>query len=197
LTKPTQAWLKKFGLALIDVVPIDTKGGSFRIFAQRSGGVRAVAATVGHWIDREESTGMFAQPFFDRVGERLACITQELHAIVDSDHRRGRTVGGFGVSVGTSTLLAQFKLADKIDFLVDDDTKKEPFLVGPGYRIPVITGEACNERIPGTIIVFAWRYAAQIRRRHAAYLRAGGSFVVPLPRVKVLQSESAGSAVSV
>jgi hypothetical protein len=199
LTKPTQRWLARFGLSLFDVVPIATKGGSFRVFAQKANGRRPISPAVGQWIARETQAGMFEQSFFAHVGERIAGISRELHAIVDAEHERGRAVGGFGVSVGTSTLLAQFGLGKAIDFLVDDDPNKEPFLVGPGYRIPVINGTAMNERAPGTVIVFAWRYAEQIASRHAAYLRSGGTFVVPLPRIRVaaVQTVTPGSIVSV
>jgi SAM-dependent methyltransferase len=193
-TKPAQAWLASHGLELIDVVPIATKGGSFRVFAQKSGAARPVAPAVTSWVERERSSAMFAQPFFDRVTERLAEIGAELRAIVDAEHRRGGRVAGFGVSVGASTLLAQFKLGALIDFFVDDDANKGPYLAGPGYRIPVLTADALYEQRPRSIVIFAWRYADQIAARHAAYLGAGGSFVVPLPRVRVVRANSGSAA---
>jgi hypothetical protein len=193
LTKPTQSWLARFGLTLFDVVPIATKGGSFRVFAQKASGQRRVSPAVGQWIARETRLGMFGQPFFSHFGERIAGISQELQAITDAEHERGREVGGFGVSVGTSTLLAQLKLEKSIDFLVDDDPQKEPFLVGPGYRIPVISGAAMNERRPGTVIVFAWRYADQIASRHTDFLRSGGTFVVPLPQTRIWDAQTLGT----
>jgi 2-polyprenyl-3-methyl-5-hydroxy-6-metoxy-1,4-benzoquinol methylase len=191
--KPTQQWLSNFGLELIDVEAIETKGGSLRAFAQKANGSRPVSAAVAKWCLREEDAGMSGQAFFDRLGARIVRATEALNTLADAEHRNGRSVGGFGVSVGTSTLLAQFRLGEKIDFLVDDDPKKDSYLAGPGYRIPVITGDRILERDARTIVVFAWRYIEPIRRRHAAFLEGGGCFVLPLPDVTIERAEPSGA----
>jgi hypothetical protein len=174
-------------------MPVETKGGSFRLFAQKSGGRRGVSPDVARWIEREERTGMFAQPFFDRLSERIADVTAEVHALVDAERGSGRSVGGFGVSVGTTSLLAQLKLQEKIDFLVDDDPDKEPYLAGPSYRIPVITGARLGERDARLIVVFAWRYLDSIKQRCAQFLERGGSLVVPVPQVSIVRAGADGA----
>jgi len=45
--------------------------------------------------------------------------SDELVALADACHARGEQVAGYGISVGTTTLLPQFGLEGKIDFLVD------------------------------------------------------------------------------
>ncbi len=193
--KPTRRWLAAYGLEMFDIVPVDTKGGSFRVFAQKAGGPRPIGAAVERWVAREERAHMFDQPFFDRLSRRVAALEAELHTLIDAERHAGGRVGGFGASVGTATLIAQFHLEQKIDFIVDDDPAKEPYFAGPGYRIPVLRGDRladCNARL---IVVFAWRYMALIRRRHARFLNIGGRFVVPLPSVTVEHAEAAARAV--
>ena len=89
--------------------------------------------------------------------------------MADAAHARGQQVAGYGVSVGTTTLLPQFGLENKIDFLVDDDSKKGNVMAGPGYDIPILPPATLYERKPGVVIVFAWRYVDPIRARHARY----------------------------
>ena len=42
------------------------------------------------------------------------------------------------------------------------------------------------ERKPDYVIVLAWRFADLIIKQHQAFLKQGGHFVVPLPRLSVV-----------
>lgn len=185
LIRPLQAFLDRLGLELIDVRPIATKGGSFRATAQHAGGPRRVEPAVASFIESEVREGLYEPERYARLSDEIAAIRRDLAALVDGTRAAGRGVAGYGVSVGTTTLLAQFDLADRIDFLVDDDPDKESHLVGPGYRIPVLPRSALLERRPGLVIVFAWRYAGPIVDANREFRDQGGRFVVPLPRVEV------------
>ncbi|MBV8073963.1 MAG: methyltransferase domain-containing protein [Candidatus Eremiobacteraeota bacterium] len=186
LAKPTRIWLESLGLEMLDVEAIATKGGSMRVTAQPLGGARKASASVEQWIARERAEAMFGAPFFAQLGNRIAAIRDELRARAE----RSRGMAGFGVSVGTTTMLAQFGLYDRIAFLVDDDPKKDRALVGPGYAIEVLAPQALLERRPEATIIFAWRYADAIVAKHAAYANAGGCFVVPLPEVREVRGTS-------
>jgi hypothetical protein len=183
LLTPLVSFFAAHGLALFDVVRVPTKGGSFRAFVQRAGGARATTARLRELLDREAREGMFAQPFYDRLSRELAGIRAELRTLVDAARAQGRSVAGYGVSVGTTTLLAQFGLTRDIDFLIDDAPGKAPELIGPDYAIPVVGRDELLARRPAIVIVFAWRYVHAIAAKNAAYLAAGGTFVVPLPYV--------------
>ena len=50
------------------------------------------------------------------------------------------------------------------------------------------------ERMPAVTIVFAWRYIDAIVANNQAYLAAGGSFVVPLPTVRVVRAAAVATA---
>ena len=182
LLAPLVPFFAAHGLELFDAVRVPTKGGSFRAFVQRAGGERSTTARLRELLDREASEGMFAQPFYDRLTLELAGIRAELRTLVDAARAQGRGVAGYGVSVGTTTLLAQLGLTRDIDFLVDD-APKAPELVGPDYAIPVVGRDVLMDRMPAIVIVFAWRYTDAIAEKNVAYLAAGGTFVVPLPHV--------------
>ena len=185
LLSPVRRFAAAHGLALFDAMRIPTKGGSFRAFVQRAEGTRPLTGRLRDLLEREEREGMFSAPFYQRLSRALTEIRAELRVLVDGARAHGKGVAGYGVSVGTTTLLAQFGLTRDIDFLVDDDAGKPPRLVGPDYAIPVVGRAELLERMPEIVIVFAWRYADAIAAKNAAYLAAGGAFVVPLPDVSV------------
>jgi hypothetical protein len=194
LLTPLVPFFAAHGLELFDVERIATKGGSFRAYVQKAGAQRTVTPRLRELLTREQSEGMFAQPFYDRLTRELAGIRAELRALVDAARARGEGVAGYGVSVGTTTLLAQFGLTRDIDVLIDDAPGKAPELIGPGYAIPVAGRAELLARKPGIVIVFAWRYIDAIAAKNAAYLAAGGTFVVPLPHVTLRRDPAASVA---
>jgi SAM-dependent methyltransferase len=187
LLKPLATFFSQHGLELFDVERVSTKGGSFRAFVQRAGASRPVSTRLTQLIEREVREGMYEGAFYGRVERDLLQIRGQLRTLIDDTRTAGRGVAGYGVSVGTTTLLAQFQVAGDIDFLVDDAPGKDPALVGPGYSIPVVDREEMARRNPGIVIVFAWRYAQAIFARNEAYLTGGGAFVIPLPTVSVVR----------
>lgn len=183
MIRPLVTHFARAGYQVIDVERIATKGGSIRVTVQRTGGPRPVAASVAATVADEERRGMFGLGYYRPFAERVQSIGRRLNQIVDAEEARGSFVAGYGVSVGTSTLLHQFGLVGRIRCLFDDNPQKESHLRGPGYAIPVHGPEAVLREKPGAIIVFAWRYADPIVAKHRAYLSQGGRFFVPLPDV--------------
>jgi SAM-dependent methyltransferase len=190
LVKPTVEFLARYGLQTIGVDRIATKGGSIRVSAQRKGGARPVAAEVARLIDEEQRKNAFAPSYFTTLSSDLRDITREIRARVDAVLAAGKTAGGYGVSVGTTALLPQFGLIGRLSFLVDDDPKKPRVLEGPGYRIPVIGPDELLLQNAGTVVIFAWRYADSILRKHQRFLAAGGEFIIPLPHVEIVRDRS-------
>jgi hypothetical protein len=132
----------------------------------------------------EQRTGLYDLAYHHRFSERIAQIKAGLHALISEARAGGRQIGAYGTSVGCAALIHQFELEDKLDFLFDDTPFKER-LDGPGYDLPVYTAEGVLKHNPALIIILAWRYADQIRKKHARYIEQGGRFVVPLPEISV------------
>lgn len=180
--KPLTRFFARFGMQVIDVQHIWTKGGSIRVTVQRSSHSNP-SAEVARFIAEEDRLGVDQPAYYAAYVRQIAAIREKLIAIADACHARGQQVAGYGVSVGTTTLMPQFGLENKIDFLVDDDPKKGNVMAGPGYDIPILPPSALYERKPALVIVFAWRYVDPIRAKHARYFAEGGKFVVPLPSI--------------
>jgi len=180
--KPLTRFFARFGMDVVDVQHIWTKGGSIRVTVQHAGASKP-SSEVARFIAEEERLGVDQPSYYASYSSRIAAIRNELVGIADACHARGQQVAGYGVSVGTTTLLPQLGLENRIDFLVDDDPKKGNVMAGPGYDIPILPPAALYDRRPGVVIVFAWRYVDPIRAKHARYFADGGKFVVPLPSV--------------
>ena len=100
-------------------------------------------------------------------------------------HAQGRTVAGYGTSVGSIALVHQLALETRLDFLIDDTPFKDR-LEGPEYDLPVYKGTALMEHRPALTMLLAWRYAGPIIARHQDYIEMGGRFVLPLPEMRLM-----------
>jgi hypothetical protein len=159
---------------------------------QPFGARRPVAAAVAEMVGEERAKAMATPAFYAELPRRIARIRAQLETLVAEVHATGKSVAGWGVSVGTSTLLPQFGLTRAIGALYDDDPNKDPVLRGPDYAIPVRPTSALYDgEAPGAIVVFAWRYIANIMAKHRRYLAEGGTFVVPLPELSIIRGADA------
>lgn len=180
---PLCRFFSRFGLEIIDVQRIVTKGGSIRVSVQHSNGPRQAGEAVKSFVDWEAEKGMSGPDYYASFKTKIDAIAEELNAIVDDVHAQGGTVAGYGVSVGTTALMPQFGLTQKIDMLFDDDPQRHGDLIGPDYVIPIHQGRELMVYKPDIVITFAWRYIDPIMKRQRAYLDSGGKFIVPLPQV--------------
>jgi hypothetical protein len=185
--KPLVRFFARHGLELVSVDHEPTKGGSIRGFA-RFAGRRSGQLGPGalHDLVQDETDGGFDRPEslqeFARGVERLR---SGLIALVADLRARGRTVAGYGASVGVTTLLYYFDMGDQLSFVVDDNPVRHG-LFTPGQHIPVLASDALYDRKPDDVLLLAWRYADPIVRRHEAFRKAGGRFIVPLPEISVI-----------
>ena len=73
-----------------------------------------------------------------------------------------------------------------VNFIVDDSQLKQG-LYSPGMHIPIIGSSAIYKEKPDVMLILAWNFSKSIIKDHREYLRRGGTFVVPLPKVEIFQ----------
>jgi hypothetical protein len=185
--QPVVRALRQYELVAFDAERIPTKGGSIRFWVQHIGGPRKVAPKIQELIELEQRTGLYDLTYHRRFSEKVARIKDRLHEVVEKARVGGRPIGAYGTSVGCASLIHQFELEDKLNFLFDDTPFKSR-LDGPGYNLPVYTATEVLKYNPALIIILAWRYAEPIMRKHPKYIEQGGRFVVPLPDISILTS---------
>lgn len=184
--KPLSHLFRRHGLRIVDVERISTKGGSIRVAVGHETSPIRPSPSITAMIAEEESRGLYMREIYARLVRDIAEVRDRLRDMVKAQRSANRSIAGYGVSVGTTTLLAQFGLESEIDFLVDDDPAKASVLRGPGYDIPVKPPISLVSASPGLVVIFAWRYVDSIVSKHGEYLAHGGKFVVPLPRVRLI-----------
>ncbi|HEX9871559.1 MAG TPA: class I SAM-dependent methyltransferase [Candidatus Tectomicrobia bacterium] len=182
--KPLVAFFRHHGMELIDVLRIPTKGGSVRYTIQRAGGKRPVSWSVSELTALETRIGSDRIETFRAFARKIDDARERLSRFLQNIKKEGKTIAGYGASATTTTLVYHFQLGQWIQFMVDDYPAKQN-LFSPGFHIPVLAPQMIYERKPDYVLILAWRYFEPILKKHEAFLKQGGHFIVPLPELKI------------
>ena len=96
---------------------------------------------------------------------------------------KGKSVAGYGTSIGATNLTYQLGMGEAIEYFVDDDSYRQN-LVSPGYNIPVLDPKVLLEKKPDYVLIMAPLYADQIINKNQAYIDQGGRFMEIWPTIR-------------
>ncbi|MEI8033270.1 MAG: class I SAM-dependent methyltransferase [Chlorobiaceae bacterium] len=185
---PLAVFFEGLGMQLFDVQRISSKGGSIRGFAQRMPeGRRRVSSRVTEML-AEEARREFSRPaLYQRYGVEISRRKKALAEVIDAALAAGQSVAGYGASTTVTTLMWHFDLTQKLEFLADDNPRKQG-LFAPACCLPVLSSDELYTRKPDYVVILAWNYAEPIIKRHQRYLDEGGAFIVPLPELQLIRA---------
>ncbi len=180
--------LRRHGLAVHDVEPIPTHGGSLRLYVSHaeskrgeSPGLKAVrAAELAAGLDRGE-----AYQGFQELAATAKCDVLEF---LIGARRAGKRVVGYGAAAKGNTLLNYCGAGREfLDYVVDRNPHKQGLLL-PGTHLPVYDPARVFETKPDYLLILPWNLKDEIRRAMAGIRAWRGRFVVPLPRPEVVDA---------
>ena len=183
--RPLEGYFSRHGMQMINAERVPTKGGSLRGYVQLAGAKRIAAPAVAELKALEMEAGIDRPQALAVLGGRLDKIKRDLLALLDKLRSQDKTIANYGAAVGLTTMIYHFDLADKLNFIVDDNLAKQNTF-SPGHHIPVYAPQAMYERKPDYVLILAWRYADNIIKKNQAYLDQGGHFIIPLPELRIV-----------
>lgn len=177
------------GLVILDAIITPEKGGSIRVIGKKSKeGITPPSKVMGI-LNEEHLLGIHKKEVYLNFGKTIDSLKNDFLSIVDQIKHQGKRIVGYGASHSTTTLLYHFELARHIEYLVDDNPLKHG-LFSPGYHLPVYASDRLYSDKPDAAIILAWQYQNSIIRRNLQYIRNGGIFLIPLPKIDLIANES-------
>ena len=169
---PLRSFFQKHGLKLVAVQPNDAKGGSLRGYVQHAGVQHDEDFSVLRMENAERR-----MPSLDTWVSDLKDLEQRMKAIIDASPNE--TWVGYGAAVGSTLLLHQFGLGEKLICLADANPQKQGRL-SPRYHLRVVDPSELRAINPDRIVILAWRYAEMIQQQHPEF---AGKWLLPLPEL--------------
>jgi hypothetical protein len=172
------------GLEVFHARPLDTHGGSIRVYAARRG-TRPVQASVKQMLDKE--------PRGEAMRQRLAKFRDEvvlsklrLYTFVREVKEKGGRIVGISAPSRASTVVNYVGLDESIiDYVCEIQGSLKIGKCMPGTLIPVVEEGRMFEDQPECAIIFSWHIAEELvpKLRAKGYR---GMLVTPLPVPRAL-----------
>ena len=178
--KPIKNFLEKFKLKLIEVERISEKGGSMRFIAQHIKGSYASSQKINDLIFLENIKGWNNRSFYKAYEKQLLKTKELLIKFIENALKKQKKIIGYGASATVTTLIYYFNLANKLQYLVDDNPDKLNFYA-PKSGLKIYSADKIYSDKPDYIIILAWNYKDVIIDKHKEFSDKGGIFIVPLP----------------
>ena len=182
---PLERFFARFGLVVTDVRRIPIHAGSMRFYVRRAG--HPVSAAVDALRAEERAKGYDRAETFAAYADAVAARKRELVALLESLAARGEAVVGYGASGRANTVIQYCGIDHRLmQYVIDDAPAKQGFYTPGSHFLIRPSSTLAEPDRPGYLLLFAWAFADEVRRRNPDYFSAGGRMIVPLPTVRVL-----------
>jgi len=182
----------RHGLTLFDVGELPTHGGSLRIFArhtENNSPLVVVTDRVGRMRAQETDFGLTNMETYSSFGEKVKATKRKLLRFLIDAKESGKSVVCYGAAAKGVTLINYCGVRDDlVDYVVDKSPHKQNHFM-PGVRIPIYGPEKIFETKPDYVLILPWNLKEEISEQMAGITAWGGRFVVPIPQVKVLETD--------
>jgi len=188
--------LEASGFDIVDVQLNDVNGGSFRVYAMKSGANKSIFGTqpyrdvcdmrVKSLLAYEKQLGLDTKEVWMNFFDRINTLKKEVYDFIVQEKAKGKSVWGYGASTKGNTLLQYFGLDAS---LIDGIAERSIYKFGlrtVGTDIPIVSEHEMRRAKPDYLLVLPWHFINEFVIREKDYLDGGGKFIVPCPKFQII-----------
>ena len=174
------------GLEVFDVEELPTHGGSLRVYVQHRSGSQAIEDRVAETRALEQAAGLHTLDAYLSFDDEARAVKRELLTFLARVKGEGKAVAAYGAAAKGNTLLNYCGIrGDFLDYVVDRSEHKQGRYT-PGTRLPIVGPDHVTETRPDYLLLLAWNLASEIVDQMSHVREWGCQFVVPIPRVELV-----------
>ena len=182
-----EPFLQEFSLQIYDVEVIETKGGSYRVYAKKGLLPLPKSPQLMAAIREEISSGLNAIAFYRDIYKEITELKTQLHLYLRQLPENAKVIG-YGASATSTTLFYEFSLEGKLSYLVDDNPIRQGCFL-PGSNLEVFSPEYMFKDKPTHVLLLAWRFKDMIVDKIRNHLSKECVFIVPLPNFAIMNGK--------
>lgn len=188
LIEPVRRLAESLGMCVFDVQKQNIHGGTVRVFIGHQSG-HDVLPSVGEFVTAEREGGYHDADVYQRWNNEVNELIADLRGKLLELKSGGAKIAAFAASAKGNTLLNACRLdAQTIDYIVDD-TPEKIGKFSPGNGIPIVDRSVLADDPPDYLVILAWNFGREIIANTHAYGAAGGKYIIPIPRFKIIGND--------
>lgn len=193
--RPMTRLFERAGLQIVHVERLPIHHGQLRVAVQRVGEGR-VQSSVAELVALERVKGLDRIDTYQQFARATLANKQRLRDTLRRLKAQGKRIAGYGAPAKGNTLLSFLELEpDTIEYIADKSPLKQGRCT-PGTHIPVVPPARLLEDRPDYVVILAWNFVEEIMAQQAAYLAQGGTFILPVPDVRIIHGSHVLSSAS-
>jgi len=182
---PLINFFKKKGYEIIDILRKDIHGGSIRIIVSKIGNYK-INNSVKKIVKLEKKYKLNDISTLQSFAKKVKKNRFDLTTMLTKLKKKGKKIIALSAPAKGMTLLNYCKFdKDYIDFATEKSRIKQG-LFTPGGNIPVFSDKKILNKRPDYALLLAWNFAKEIIGNNINFLKKGGKFIIPIPKVKII-----------
>jgi methylation protein EvaC len=183
--------LARYDMMVFDIKPIPIHAGSIRFYSCKKGSKHSgsVSPAVKALEAEERARGFDCYETFLAFSNRVAAHRDELIKLLCELRRQGKRIAGYGASGRANTMIQYCGINhDYLDYVIDDAPAKAGFYTPKSHFQVFPSSILDRDDPPDYLLIFAWSFLDEIRKKNEDYLAKGGGMILPLPKVSIFSS---------
>lgn len=177
-------WIaERAGFSIERVEFNDINGGSFCVFARKTGRAPQHSGVVDTIIGIEESRALHTLAPYRAFSDRVDLCRHELRSFLERSAEAGRKICGLGASTKGNVVLQHAGIGPELLPVIGEVNADKFGCFTPGSLIPIVPEEAVLGMAPDALLLLPWHFEAFFRNSGKF---AGTSLVAPLPWLRML-----------
>lgn len=178
--------LDKIGFKIIDVELNDVNGGSFCVTAAKNNSEYSAKKRVGECFEAENRMTLETLNPYHDFHKNIESHKVELCKLIQGIKNKGEKIYGYGASTKGNVILQYCGLsAEDIPYIAEVNEDKIGSFT-PFTHISIISEVEARKMKPDYFLVLPWHFRKGILEKEEEYLKSGGKFIFPLPKIEIV-----------
>ena len=184
---PLIKFFKRYKLEIIDIQQRDIHGGSIRIFISNKGNYFP-NKSVQNICKIENKEKINSRKTLDNFSNKVKKNRLQIVSLLTKLKNQNKKVVVLSAPAKGMTLLNYCKIDnDYIEYATEKSSIKQGLLT-PGTNIKVFSDNKILQTKPDYALLLAWNFAKEIIKNNRSFMKRGGKFIIPIPKVKIVST---------